>query len=83
MWRIHVDILGPLCQTLNGNQYVAIGVCAFTKYVEAEGKIQSIIFRVAIYACDLNLLKHPPPQKKKTGVWGGGGRFEFFTFFLK
>ena len=37
MWRIHVDCLGPLTQSLNGNSNVALGVCAFTKYVEAKG----------------------------------------------
>ena len=37
---------GPLEQTINGNQYIAIAVCAFTKYVEAQGnsKIKMHIF---------------------------------------
>ena len=60
-WRIHVDVAGPWTQTLNGNEYVALGVCAFTKYVEAAGKIQNTISKVAIYACDLNLLKQGAP----------------------
>lgn len=34
-WRVHIDILGPLDMSDNGNQYVAIGVDALTKYVEA------------------------------------------------
>ena len=34
-WRIHVDILGPLPMSRNGNQYIALGVCALLKYVEA------------------------------------------------
>ena len=34
-WRVHVDVLGPLEMSINGNQYVAIGVCALLKYVEA------------------------------------------------
>ena len=36
-WRIGVDLLGPLSQTINGNSYIALGVCAFSKYVEAQG----------------------------------------------
>ena len=31
--------MGPLTQTLNGNSYVGLAVCALTKYVEAAGKI--------------------------------------------
>ena len=34
-WRVHVDVLGPLEMSANGNQYVALGVCALLKYVEA------------------------------------------------
>ena len=31
--------MGPLQPTtVNGNRYVAIAVCAFSKYVEAQGK---------------------------------------------
>ena len=36
-FRIHIDVLGELTRTLNGNAYIAIGVCAFSKYVEAKG----------------------------------------------
>ena len=35
-WRVHVDVLGPLEMSINGNQYVAVGVCALLKYVEAS-----------------------------------------------
>ena len=35
MWRLHVDILGPLQMTRNGSKYVAIAVDAFSKYSEA------------------------------------------------
>ena len=38
MWRIHVDVFGPLDMSRNGNRYVALGVCALVKYVEAKGK---------------------------------------------
>ena len=52
MWRVHgnfckgmwhfswVDLMGPLYPTtVDGNKYVAIAVCAFSKYVEAQGRI--------------------------------------------
>ena len=35
MWRIHMDILGPMVMSKNRNQYIALGVCALLKYVEA------------------------------------------------
>ena len=35
-WRVHVDVLGPLEMSTNGNQYVALGVCSLLKYVEAS-----------------------------------------------
>ena len=35
MWRIHCDLFGPLPKTKSGNAYVAVAICAFTKYVEA------------------------------------------------
>ena len=36
MWRIHIDVFGPLDMSRNGNRYVALGVCALLKYVEAK-----------------------------------------------
>ena len=64
-WRVHVDLLGPLTETLNGNKYVALGVCAFSKYVEAAGKIQikNMIIKADLYLRDLKLLEHPSPLK--------------------
>ena len=51
MWRIHgnfatvcdkiflVDLAGPFTPTsVDGNRYIAIAVCAFSKFVEAQGK---------------------------------------------
>ena len=35
MFRIHVDLLGPFEMSANGHRYIALGVCALTKYVEA------------------------------------------------
>ena len=37
MWRVHLDLAGPFELSPFGNKYVAIGICAFTKYVEAMG----------------------------------------------
>ena len=38
-WRIHVDLAGPLPQTSKGNKYIAIAICAFSKYIEAKGNV--------------------------------------------
>ena len=37
-WRVHVDLTAKLPQTKNGNKYIAIAICAFSKYIEAKGK---------------------------------------------
>ena len=36
-WRVHIDLMGPFPKSGAGNKYVVLGVCAFSKYVEAEG----------------------------------------------
>ena len=41
-WRVHVDVLGPLEMSRNGNTHVAVGVCALLKYVEAKGNLYII-----------------------------------------
>ena len=40
-WRVHVDLIGPLPKTHDGNKYIAIGVCALSKYTEAKGNFYS------------------------------------------
>ena len=60
-WRIHIkspehhisvvhrfliDIMGPFEMSNNGNRYVAIGVDAFTKYVEAA---RNMIYMIQNY----------------------------------
>ena len=40
-WRINVDFLGAFTRSRNGNAYVGLAVCAFTKFVEAAGKNQN------------------------------------------
>ena len=37
MWRIHCDLMGPFTTTQSGNKYVALAICAFTKYLEGMG----------------------------------------------
>jgi len=34
--RVHIDLLGPLTQTLRGNKYIMVMVCALTKFVIAS-----------------------------------------------
>ena len=37
LWsRVHIDLIGPLPKTANNNMYIAIAICAFSKYVEAK-----------------------------------------------
>ena len=37
-WRVHVDLTAKLPETQNGNKYIAIAICAFSKFIEAKGK---------------------------------------------
>ncbi|CAB3402465.1 unnamed protein product [Caenorhabditis bovis] len=34
--RVHADVVGPLPETLTGNKYIFVFVCAFTKFIIAE-----------------------------------------------
>ena len=34
---------GPLVETLNGNRYIGLAVCALTKYTESAGKTIHIL----------------------------------------
>ena len=34
---------GPLIETLNGNRYIGLAVCALTKYTESAGKTMHIL----------------------------------------
>jgi len=43
-WKLHVDLLGPLPTTSSGNKYIALGVCAFSKYIECEGILKHFFF---------------------------------------
>ena len=38
-WRVHVDLSGKLPETTNGNKYIAVAICAFSKYIEAKGNV--------------------------------------------
>ena len=34
MWRVHIDLIGPLPKSSSGNEYIAIAVCPLTKYID-------------------------------------------------
>jgi hypothetical protein len=36
-WRVHADLCGPFPISKKKNKYIAIAICAFTKYVEGKG----------------------------------------------
>ena len=36
-WRIHIDLAGKFSKTKKGNTFIAIAICAFSKYIEAKG----------------------------------------------
>ena len=38
-WRVHIDLAGPFTKTKNKNKYIAIGICAFIKYIEAKRNV--------------------------------------------
>ena len=37
MWRVHVDLTGNFPVTKNGNKYIVIVICVFSKYIEKKG----------------------------------------------
>ena len=66
---MHIDFLGPLTQTLNGNSYVGLAVCALTKYVEAAGKIANT---------KLTFFKHQNTLEIQTYYNRGGSDLRFW-----
>ena len=36
-WRVHFDLAGPFPVSNEGNKHIALGVCAFSKFIEACG----------------------------------------------
>ena len=56
--------MGPLTQTLNGNSYVGLAVCALTKYVEAAGKIalKNQNFFERVYTLVIQTYCNTPPS---------------------
>ena len=56
MWRIHCDLMGPFTTTQSGNKYVALAICAFTKYLEGMG---NFYFSYSLFFHS-NILVHPP-----------------------
>lgn len=47
-WRVHVDLTGKLPLTKNGNKFIAVAVCAFSKYIEAKGNDPHIFCTVCV-----------------------------------
>ena len=47
MWRVHVDLTGALPLTKNGNRYIAVAICAFSKFIEAKGNVP-LFFRFCV-----------------------------------
>ena len=58
MWRIHCDLMGPFTTTQSGNKYVALAICAFTKYLEGMG---NFYFSYSLFFHS-NILVHPPKK---------------------
>ena len=48
-WRVHVDLTAKLPKTENGNQYIGIAICAFSKYIEARGNVPIIFKHFFVY----------------------------------
>ena len=44
-WRVHVDLTGTLPVTSQGNKYIAVAICGFSKYIVAKGNSQ-LIFKI-------------------------------------
>lgn len=61
MWRIHIDLAGPFDESNLGNRYLAIAICAFSKYVEAAGNLFILFFVHIIFL--LILIYGQSPKK--------------------
>ena len=49
-WRVHVDLTAKLNETKNGNRYIAIAICAFSKYIEAKGNVPNFFFLMSYFS---------------------------------
>ena len=49
-WRVHIDLAGPFTKTKNGNKYIAIGICAFIKYIEGKRNVRIFFLFFSILA---------------------------------
>ena len=56
MWQIHIDLAGPYCKSNSGNKYLAIAICAFSKYIEAKRNFDTIIFYIRTKELHLSLI---------------------------
>ena len=48
-WRVHVDLTTKLPTTENGNKFIALAVCAFSKYIEAKGNVPIFYKHFIVY----------------------------------
>ena len=49
-WRVHVDLTGKMPVTNKGNQYIAVAICAFSKYIEAKGNSRIFLRLFLLYS---------------------------------
>ena len=68
---------GPLVETLNGNRYIGLAVCALTKYTESAGKTIHILKLMEIEFSNFRIFEFSIFfSKKKTGIFELKSSFE-------
>ena len=78
-WRVHIDLAGPFLKTKNKNKYIAIGICAFTKYIEAKGNVLIFFFFLLILVPENVKFKSPVTVLQEIHM--KIGIFEFYVFW--
>lgn len=64
--RVHLDFTGPFPVTARRNQYVIIGICPFTKYVNARAVTAATSVNAARFLLENVILKHGMVRKVLT-----------------
>ena len=68
---------GPLVETLNGNRYIGLAVCALTKYTESAGKTIHILKLMEIEFSNFRIFEFSIFfSKKKTCIFELKSSFE-------
>ena len=78
-WRVHIDLAGPFPTTKNKNKYIAVGICAFTKYIEAKGN--ALIFSNFLLILAPKTLRFKSPVTVLQEVSKNIGIFELMCFW--